>query len=100
MMVGALLGTTRDGKATWEQLRIEADGEGWVMVIVPMGQAETRFALTEHSDKHWVFANPTHDFPKTIRYERRGAGLRVTATGGPEQVLELSYERCSPTPTE
>lgn len=98
LMAGVLLGTTADGKGTWEQMRIEPEGEGFVMVILPQGQAETRFVLTAHDATSWTFTNPDHDFPQRIHYRRDADALQVTADAddgkGGRRGFTLRYRRC------
>jgi len=97
-LVGALLGTLPDGSATWEHLRIEPTADSLQLVVLPKGQAETRFPLAEHGEGRLVFALPTHDFPQRIRYERVGTALKVVADAqrddGTWKGVELSYTRC------
>ena len=61
-----------------EFLRIDRRG----LVAAPKGQAVTRFAIERSAGQSVRFANPAHDFPKWIAYER--AGDRLTASIGAE----------------
>ena len=65
----------------FEHLRIE-DADGAVVYTAnPRGQQETHFARTS-SGPQWIqFDNPDHDFPQTLRYERAGDRMTVTASG-------------------
>jgi hypothetical protein len=86
---GAMLGVSRTVKAdrmvAFEFLRIvERDG-GLVYVAQPNGRPPTDFTLTELGAESVTFENPSHDFPKMIRYARRPDGsleARVS-DGGP-----------------
>jgi hypothetical protein len=52
----------------FEFLRIiERDGT-LVYIAQPNGRTATEFTLTDFAKAHAVFENPTHDFPKMIRY--------------------------------
>lgn len=74
---GSMLGTGRTlvkGHTTFfEFLRIERRGAATVYVAQPRGGAPTEFRLTTAGEGHVVFTNPEHDFPRSIRYERRSA---------------------------
>jgi hypothetical protein len=75
---GAMLGVSRtikgDRMVAFEFLRIvERDG-GLVYVAQPNGRPPTDFALTELGAESATFENPSHDFPKMIRYARRQDG--------------------------
>ncbi|MGE3165144.1 MAG: DUF6265 family protein, partial [Planctomycetota bacterium] len=76
---GAMLGVSRTvsprGKmSAFEYLRIvERDG-GLIYIAQPGGGAPTEFVLTEWSTTRAVFANPRHDYPKRITYERTAEG--------------------------
>ena len=86
---GAMLAVSRtiedDRLAAFEYLRIvERDG-GLVYVAQPNGRPPTEFVLTAMSADSATFENPTHDFPKMIRYTRRPDGsleARVSGAGG------------------
>ena len=63
-----------DRMVAFEFLRIvERDGT-LVYIAQPGGQPPTEFALTVISADSATFENPTHDFPKMIRYSRRADG--------------------------
>lgn len=94
---GLLLGTNRtlkDGAATgFEFLRIAAEGERVVYWAAPGGRhPPTPFVLTELKAGRAVFANPGHDFPKSLTYTRTDDALvvQVEADG---QGFELRWTR-------
>jgi hypothetical protein len=64
-------------------------------VARPEGRAPTEFLLVELSDGRAVFANPQHDFPKRIRYERRGDELHARVDDGTDdgQGEDFVYRR-------
>ena len=75
---GAMLAVSRTLKGgrmvSFEFLRIvERDGS-LVYIAQPGGRPPTEFALTAISTDSATFENPTHDFPKMIRYSRRTDG--------------------------
>lgn len=106
---GIMLGTSitiGDDAFSWEQMRIESDGENLVFHAQPRGQAETAFALVRGGPGEAVFENPGHDFPQRVIYRRTGDRLtaRIEGTsGGSEQSLEWRFRaarhnaRCSET---
>lgn len=100
---GVMLGmarTVRPGKAAgFEHLRIGmVDGQlaYWAM---PSGQNPAAFPLVEASEGRAVFANPAHDFPQRIIYERKGDQLTAAIEGpgeqGKTQRLEWQWSRAS-----
>jgi hypothetical protein len=75
---GAMLAVSRtisgDRLVAFEFLRIvERDG-GLVYIAQPNGRPPTEFLLTGIGAASATFENPSHDFPKTIRYARRDDG--------------------------
>jgi hypothetical protein len=80
----AISRTLRDGAmSAFEFLCIvERDG-GLVYVAMPNGrQPATDFTLTKIEPDSALFENPTHDFPKMIRYTKRPDGsLEATIAG-------------------
>jgi hypothetical protein len=83
---GAMLATSRtianDRLVAFEFLRIvERDG-GLVYIAQPNGRPPTEFVLTKIDAGSATFENPSHDFPKAIRYTRREDGtLEATISG-------------------
>jgi Domain of unknown function (DUF6265) len=86
---GSMIGlsrTIRDGLQTaFEFLCIvERDGS-LVYQAMPNGRSPaTDFTLTKINDDNAVFENPSHDFPKMIRYTRKPDGsLEAVVSGDP-----------------
>jgi hypothetical protein len=83
---GAMLAVSRtianDRLVAFEFLRIvERDG-GLVYIAQPNGRPPTEFVLTKIDAGSATFENPSHDFPKMIRYVRREDGsLEATISG-------------------
>lgn len=94
---GLMLGlnrTVKEGRgANFETMRIESRKDGIYYVASPSGGPSTDFKLVESAEHRAVFANPEHDFPKRIVYERDGAELKAWAEGDPGQVLAFSWKR-------
>ena len=84
---GALIGVSRTMRGTtmtaYEFLCIvERDGS-LVYSAMPNGRAPaTEFVLTNLSKDAATFENPSHDYPKTIKYTRRADGALETAISG------------------
>ena len=76
--------TIRDGRTVFfEHLVLLAHpGGGVVYRAQPVGQAATSFEVVGHGEGWVVFANPAHDYPRRIRYERSRAGLLATIDDG------------------
>src|SRR6185503_14126109 len=75
---GAMLAVSRtlkgDRMVAFEFLRIvERDGS-LVYIAQPDGRPPTDFVLTEIAADSATFENPSHDFPKMIRYARQADG--------------------------
>jgi hypothetical protein len=78
---GAMLAVARtikgDRMVEFEFLRIvERDG-GLVYIAQPNGRPPTEFALTTLDGESATFENPSHDFPKMIRYAKGADGTLV-----------------------
>ena len=86
---GAMLAVSRtiagERLVAFEFLRIvERDG-GLVYIAQPNGRPPTEFVLTAIDANAATFENPSHDFPKMIRYTRRedgGLEARVSGSNG------------------
>jgi hypothetical protein len=96
---GLMLGVGRtvagDKARMFEFLRIEERKGEVAYIAQPGGGKPTSFQLTGSADGTWTFENPEHDFPRVIRYARRGENA-VTATisdGTDARSIEFRYER-------
>ena len=96
MLLGANLTTSRDGKASWETLRIVRDGDAWVYWAAPMGRAPVPFRLVESSVGRAVFANAERAFPNRISYWRDGADLLARIEGTVQERSVAENWRFSP----
>lgn len=86
---GVILSTskafTKDGKLTWfEYERFEAPDGVLQVVPHPNGTASVPFKLAEYDPKakRAVFANPQHDYPNRITYQRAGEDRLVILISG------------------
>lgn len=62
-----------------ERLFLKKFDDTWAYIALPTNQNITLFALTNFSDKKFVFENKEHDFPQKIIYEFHTDGM-LTAT--------------------
>jgi hypothetical protein len=78
----------------FEYLRIvERDG-GLVYIAQPNGRPPTEFTLTGITADRATFENPTHDFPKMIRYTRRADGsLEARVSDGGQKAETFLFKR-------
>ena len=87
----SMIGLHRDvGKGRtlgFEFLRIEQQGDAIVYLAMPGGRSPaTPFPLKEVTGTRVVFENPTHDFPKMIRYVRKPDDvMEATISGAANQ---------------
>jgi hypothetical protein len=86
---GAMLGVSRTIKdnrmVAFEFLRIVERNGGLVYVAQPNGAPPTEFTLTGVDATTATFENPSHDYPKMIRYAKQADGsleARISAEGG------------------
>lgn len=79
--------TVKDGRlSAFEFLRIVVRGDRLVYIAQPNGAPPTEFAAApaDQTPAAITFANPQHDFPKRVGYQRVGPkGLTAWIDGGP-----------------
>lgn len=79
--IGLMLGigeTLRGTRANFEFMRIATAADASLVFIAqPGGRPPVNFKATVVEATRIVFANPTHDSPKTIEYRREGDRLTV-----------------------
>lgn len=83
---GLMLGagrTVQNGRVTtYEQMRIETDGDRLVFTSKPLGKPEDSFPALAGDDQRVVFENLAHPFPQRIIYQRDGdTGLAARIEG-------------------
>ena len=84
-----------DRMVAFEFLRIvERDGS-LVYIAQPNGRPPTEFTLTAITADSATFENPTHDFPKMIRYSKRADGSLEARVSDGGQKAEVFVFRSS-----
>jgi Domain of unknown function (DUF6265) len=88
--------TVKNGRASFEFLRIQTTKDGVFYFAQPGGRPETPFRLVEATSTRAVFANPAHDFPQRILYTLRDGRLCARVEGamnGKEAAEEWCWSR-------
>ncbi len=91
---GALYGVAFSHAGGFEVMIVDDSDGGkldgvWRLWAMPGGTTSVMFTTTMHTDKSAVFANPEHDAPKSIMYERAGTELVARLTGGAEATFRF-----------
>ena len=83
------------GKQSAEELRlVEMGGSVFYLAKVTHNELPIPFRLVECGDGRLVFANPAHDFPRQLDYERQADGhLRVRVSDGAGKGFTLDFAR-------
>ena len=71
LMVGMARTVGKNGKASFEHLRIEEKGAEVTYLASPGGRPATPFRRVSGSAREIVFENLEHDFPQRLRYWRK-----------------------------
>ena len=77
---GRMLGisqTLRKDGSVFEYMRIDSGERGVVFIPQPNGKPPTEFRAERVEAQRIVFANPQHDFPKYVEYQRAGDRLEA-----------------------
>ena len=74
--VGRTVGGLRT--RSFDFMRIASDENGIAFYGAPNGASAVRFPMVAFQDKRIEFANPGHDYPQRISYERQGDTLTAT----------------------
>jgi hypothetical protein len=95
---GAMLAVARTIKGermvAFEFLRIVEREGGLVYIAQPEGRPATEFLLTALTAGSATFENPSHDFPKVIRYTRRQDGtLEARVSDGGQRAETFVFRR-------
>jgi hypothetical protein len=96
MMAAVNLSTFRNGRDSYEFLRIADTPAGISYFASPDGVKPVEFPLKESGAQRVVFENPAHDFPQRILYWRDGAALVARIEGtvkGKERSEEWRFEK-------
>lgn len=86
---GRMLGisqTVRGTNSFFEYMRIDADDKGLRFVPQPGGKPPVEFTSETVEPNRVVFANPQHDFPKYVEYQRSGDTLTARLSAQPPGV--------------
>ena len=80
---GTMVAVSRTGEAdtlrAFEYIRLQRGQDGRLAYIAsPNGGPAVAFSLVEMGAASATFANPAHDFPQLIRYEREDEAMRAT----------------------
>ncbi|MEA2239886.1 MAG: hypothetical protein QOC81_4610 [Thermoanaerobaculia bacterium] len=99
LMVGMHQDVARDGRKSFEFLRIERRDGNLVYLAMPRARPETPFPVKSATATRIVFENPDHDFPQRIIYWRDGAKLCARTEGtikGKAESEEWCWSRMEP----
>lgn len=78
MMIGASRSGTGETLDFWEQMRIQKEDDGAVVLWAVSGdQKPVRFEAIMSAENSIVFENPDHDYPQRIHYWREGKELKA-----------------------
>lgn len=90
--------TLRKGILTeFEFLCIVQRGGGLVYQAMPNGRSPaTDFRMTRIDENSVTFENPTHDFPKVIRYSRKGDGSLYAVVSAGDRSIAFTFTRQQP----
>lgn len=95
---GAGSGIKGNDTLFFEQLSVRKEGKDICYIPVVRGQNDGKeliFVLTKHTEAEFVFENPAHDFPQTIKYYHKGvapADTLYAAISGKENGQERTEE--------
>lgn len=95
IMLGVNRGVSRNGKASFEFLRIAETREGIVYFASPGGKEPTPFRLKEAVADSVTFENPDHDFPQRVVYRKVEGNLVARIEGsinGKDQSMEWTWK--------
>jgi uncharacterized protein DUF6265 len=95
---GAMLAVSRtikgDRMVAFEFLRVVERNGGLVYIAQPEGRPPTDFVATEVAADSATFENPSHDFPKMIKYTKRSDGtLEARISDGGQKGESFVFRR-------
>jgi len=101
---GAIYGIGLANEGTFEVMIVD-DGDGpgkpdgkLRFLAMPGGRGSTQFALATLAASAVTFANPAHDFPKTISYRVAPANGLAATVAGDGKAEELAFRPGTPDP--
>ena len=95
IMLGVNRGVSRNGKASFEFLRIAETPDGITYFASPGGKEPTPFLLKESTADSVTFENPDHDFPQRVVYRKVDGNLIARIEGsinGKVQSMEWTWK--------
>jgi Domain of unknown function (DUF6265)/Domain of unknown function (DUF4440) len=92
---GAETSKADPSKQSAETLRLVEMGDGvFYLAKVAHNELPVAFRLVECGEDRLVFANPAHDFPRRLEYQRKpGDRLAVRVSDGSDKGFTLDFER-------
>lgn len=69
-----------------EELRLRFSNNEWTLTVSSLEQDPVVFHMTSSTDSSFVVENPSHDFPKIIRYAMVADELHATIEGDPVKI--------------
>lgn len=89
--------TTRSGKTVgFEILTVSVKDGRLVYTAMPNGRSQIDFPAGALEGEQVEFANPSHDFPKSLRYWRKGDQLFAQASAPSTSPLDYSWQLTGP----
>jgi hypothetical protein len=90
------------GKQSAEDLRlVEMGGSVFYLAKVTHNELPIPFRLVDCGDDRLVFANPAHDFPRRLDYQRQPDGrLQVRVSDGADKGFTLDFGRQTTAPAD
>ena len=95
IMLGVNRGVSRNGKASFEFLRIAETPDGITYFASPGGKEPRPFLLKEWTADSVTFENPDHDFPQRVVYRKVEGNLIARIEGsinGKVQSMEWTWK--------
>lgn len=88
-----------DGRVLSAESLLLVKMSGTVFYIAKVAQNERPipFTLMESSEKHAIFSNPEHDFPRKLEYRLQEAGrMEVTVSDGESKSFKMIFKKKVP----
>ena len=93
--------TTRGGKTVgFEILTVSMKDGRLVYTAMPNGKTQVDFPASAVQAEEVEFTNPSHDFPKSLRYWRKGDQLFAQASAPSAKPLDYTWKLAGPGKTE
>lgn len=70
-----------------EHMKLRKKGDHWQLEVkMPEEENATLFKMSQHTASSFTVENPTHDFPKQIKYFTAADTLKAIITGGEQNI--------------